>query len=168
MTAMAAVRSLSSDGARGQGHSRKGEITHEHDQPILRSTPRSRNPIFGAGGVSRIATWSLNPDEGAPLTKRLKRPGGLVECDDLIARADTALRSNGRAQKPERAPPQWPPQVPPEGERPPPEPPPERPPAPPPEMPPEPERPPSPGQPPVEIPEPGAGGGARRLTVHGR
>jgi hypothetical protein len=121
---------------------------------------------FGAGGVSRIAMWSLNPDEGASLTKRLKRPGGLVECDDLVARADTALRSNGgRAQKPEQAPPQRPPEVPPERERPPPEPLPERPPAPPPEMPPEPERPPSPGQPPVEIPEPEASGETAAAAV---
>ena len=110
-------------------------------------------------GVRPLATpWLSANVEVRTLTQWLNRPGGRIECGDLVAPVDTTLRSNGMAQKPEPAPPQPPPEVPPRPEPPPPEPPPERPPAPPPELPPEPERPPSPRQPPTEIPEPEASG----------
>ena len=68
----------------------------------------------GRLGVRPLATPSLSADvEVRTLTQWLKRPGGRVECGDLVAPVDTTLRSNGMAQKPEPAPPQPPPEVPP-------------------------------------------------------
>jgi pyruvate dehydrogenase E2 component (dihydrolipoamide acetyltransferase) len=96
--------------------------------------------------------------EAGVLDHILVQPGEKVP----VGRPLATLRSNGAAQEPEPAPPQPPPEVPPQPEPSPPARPPERPYESPPERPPPevpPELPPSPEQPPVEIPEPEAGGG---------
>ena len=106
--------------------------------------------------------------EAGVLDHILVQPGEKVPVGTPMA----TLRSNGAAQEPEPAPPQPPPEVPPQPEPSPPARPPERryespPERPPPEVPPE--LPPSPEQPPVEIPEPEAGGGVRiRVTPAAR
>jgi pyruvate dehydrogenase E2 component (dihydrolipoamide acetyltransferase) len=106
--------------------------------------------------------------EAGVLDRILVQPGDKVPVGTPLA----TLRRNGAAQDPKPAPPQPPPEVPPQPEPSPPAPPPERPYEPPPEKPPSEvpsEIPPAPANPPVEIPEPEAGGGVRvRMTPAAR
>jgi pyruvate dehydrogenase E2 component (dihydrolipoamide acetyltransferase) len=106
--------------------------------------------------------------EAGVLDRILVQPGEKVPVGTPMA----TLRSNGAAQEPEPALPQPPQEVPPQPEPPPAPPPPERPYEAPPERPPSEvpfEIPPAPAQPPVEAPEPEAGGGVRvRMTPAAR
>ena len=103
------------------------------------------------------------------LDRILVQPGDKVPVGTPLA----TLRRNGAAQEPKPAPPQPPPEVPSQPEPSPPAPPPERPYEPPPAKSLHrryhPRSPPAPANPPVEIPEPEAGGGVRvRMTPAAR